>query len=174
MRRIELTANLLIITVAILAAVVFTKNLFAGPDQGASRGITKPVAVGTRIPLRDVNWRENGQTMLLALSKDCHFCSESAPFYRRLVREIEKNSGAKLIALFPQPVIEGREYLEYLGVGIEDTRHEQLAPLGVTGTPAIVLVNEEGVVTSSWIGKLSPASETEVLGKLQANRAAGS
>jgi hypothetical protein len=172
MKRIEVTANVLIIGVAILAAIVFAQNLVGGSNEKAASGAA-PVAPGSRISLQGVNWKENGRTVLLALSKGCHFCSDSAPFYRRLVEELEKRDSVKLIALFPHSVGEGTEYLESLGVVIRDLRQEQLDLLGVKGTPTIILLNDEGIVTRSWVGRLSPERETEVLDSLGQGASAG-
>ena len=172
MRRIELTANVLIIAAALLAAISFSKTLFGSP-KGPGR-VAAAITPGAKVPLDDVNWKENGQTILLAVSKGCHFCSDSAPFYRRLAGAADKNRRAKLIAIFPQTVSEGRAYLDNLGVAIPDARQTQLAPLGVPGTPAILLVNDQGVVTNSWVGKLSAESEAEVLAKLRPTAPAGS
>jgi hypothetical protein len=44
--------------------------------------------------------------------------------------------------------------------------------LGVPGTPSLLLVNQAGTVEDTWIGKLSPERETEVLNRLQSYHAA--
>src|SRR5205085_12578264 len=43
--------------------------------------------VGSTLSLAGMNWAKNKQTRLLVLRDGCHFCSDSAPFYQRLVKE---------------------------------------------------------------------------------------
>jgi hypothetical protein len=72
-----------------------------------------------------------------------------------------------LTAVLPQPVSDGQKYLNGLGVEINDIK--QLTPGGIRiqGTPTILLVNNAGVVTEEWLGKLPPEKENEVLSRLQ-------
>ncbi|HEX8686998.1 MAG TPA: hypothetical protein VF654_10865, partial [Pyrinomonadaceae bacterium] len=58
-------------------------------------------------------------------------------------------------------------YLRELNVPVGEVRQAAFKDLGVRGTPTLLLVNGEGVVTGSWFGKLSPEKEEEVLGRLK-------
>ena len=113
-----------------------------------------------------VDWSGNDQTLLVVLQKGCHFCSESAPFYQRLVREAAGRGNIHLIALLPQAPDESRKYLDDLGVAIEDIKQGELDSVGVRGTPTLILINNQGAVTTSWVGKLSADGEAEVLRRL--------
>src|SRR5260370_41573734 len=46
----------------------------------------------------DINWKEHKQTLVLALSSNCHFCTASADFYRKLA---EKRMKRDLSLSFP-------------------------------------------------------------------------
>ena len=105
--------------------------------------------------------------MLLALSSKCHFCSESAPFYQRLNDEMAQHTGARLIAVFPQEVGEGKQYLSALGVKIEDVRNATLNSIGVNGTPTLIIIDSKGRIEQSWVGKLSPEKEAEVISRVK-------
>lgn len=61
---------------------------------------------------------------------------------------------------------EAKEYLRKLEVKVEDVHSTSFASIGVTATPTLLLVNEEGVVSNYWRGRLSTDKETEVLSKL--------
>lgn len=115
-----------------------------------------------------MNWAVNGQTLLLVLSKGCRFCTESASFYERLERETEEQGGTRLVAVFPHSLDAVREYLNELGIQINEVRQASLGSLGVRDTPTLILVNNDGVVTDPWVGLLSPHKEAEVLNRLQA------
>ena len=105
------------------------------------------------------------------LSSDCRYCTESAPFYQRLTRETAGRADVHLIALFPQEVEEGRKYLTNLGVSIDEIRQAAPGSTGAGGTPTLILVDAQGVVKNSWVGKLSAPEESEVLNQLANKRA---
>lgn len=161
--KLEIYANIAIIVVAVLIGLAFVKSyVLADRAQPQPRN-----PVGTKVSLPGIDWAKNGQTMLLVLQKGCHFCSESAPFYRQLVKETADNGKVQLIALLPQEVDESRSYLSELGVTVQEVKQTPLNSLGVTGTPTLLLVNGEGVVTNAWKGKLPVEKESEVLAKLR-------
>src|SRR5205823_5879435 len=74
---------------------------------------------GEQANVAGIDWQKNGQTLLLALSTTCHFCSESAPFYQQLVNT---KSDTQLIAVLPQAVEEGRAYLARLGISVAEIK----------------------------------------------------
>jgi hypothetical protein len=162
-RHLETCANVAIIAVAVLVAVVFAKSYIL-----ADHGKPQPQnLVGTKISVPGVNWKQNGQTVVLLLQKGCRFCTESAPFYQQIVKETAASGNIRLIALLPQEVDEGRRYLSELGVAIDEVRQVAPGSLGVRGTPTLLLVNSEGEVAGVWRGKLSVEGEAEVLAKLR-------
>jgi thioredoxin-related protein len=170
-KKIEFVANIAIIVVAVLVCVVLVKNYLL-----ADRSKTDPrdmrVAAGTKLSLADVDWAKNGQTLLLVLQKGCRYCSESAPFYQRLVRETAGRENLRLIAVLPQETDEGKKYLSDLGLAIDEVRQAELDSVGVKGTPTLILINNAGVVVDSWVGKLPPEQESKVLERLQAKSVA--
>lgn len=162
-RKLEIAANVAIVLVAILIGVVLVKNYLLRGNAP-----TAPVSlVGAKVAVPDVDWRRNGRTLVLVLQKGCHFCTESAPFYQRLVRNTADKGSVRLVAVLPQQVDEARQYLRDLNVSIEDVEQMPMQELGVSGTPSLMLVNSEGVVTDSWVGKLPPNKEEEVINRLK-------
>lgn len=175
-KRIEVTANLGIVITSILLCVVLAKSLVSTPESVENRVPTgnQPVVQtnrrpnpgippGTNLSLEGVDWTKNGRTLLLALSSKCHFCTESAPFYQRLARERPK---ARLIALVPHTVDEGKKYLEELKVDVDEILQVPFGSLGVRGTPTLILVGDQGSTIKSWVGKLASNTEAEVLAEL--------
>ena len=126
-----------------------------------------PIAAGTKLAIADVDWANNGSTLVVALQKGCHFCSESAPFYQRLVQDTKDKNGLKIVAVLPQTTDEGKQYLDSLKVPIADVKQAQLSTFGVSGTPTLILVDAKGQVVNSWVGRLPPDGEAEVMGKLK-------
>lgn len=69
--------------------------------------------------------------------------------------------------MLPQPVTEAQQYLNGAGVHVDVVRQVPLNTLGVRGTPTLLLVNDVGVVTDVWVGKLQPNQEAQVLTALE-------
>ncbi|MCA1632919.1 MAG: hypothetical protein LC802_04155 [Acidobacteria bacterium] len=169
--KIELLANVAIIIVAVLLGTVLVKSYLSPalnqPLTGSPSTARKTINKGGVINLSDINWQENGNTLLLALSSTCHFCTESGPFYQRIVRE---SGNTRMIALVPQSVAEGQQYLKRLGVGIGEVRQVSLSELGLSGTPTLILVDGNGKIAEVWVGALSADKENEVISRLRVER----
>ena len=172
LKKTELVANLAIIIVAILLGGVLVKRyLLTNNIAFDERKADLSIPIGTKVSLPEVDWTKNSRTLLLVLSKDCRFCSESAQFYQRLAREMEGGADIRLVAVLPQEISEGKKYLSDLGVSVNEIKQSSLGSLGVAGTPTLILVNNTGEVVGSWVGRLSPDGETEVLNLLKGNKA---
>ena len=111
----------------------------------------------------DVNWKGSNQTLVLAISANCHFCTESATFYKSLVLN---RGNTHLVAVLPQPVEDGKKYLERLGVSVDEVRQLPLDQIGIYGTPSLLLVDASGIVKNFWQGKLTADKEVAVLDAL--------
>jgi thiol-disulfide isomerase/thioredoxin len=164
-RKLEIGANIAIIMVAVLMGIVLVKKyLLTDHTEPAPE-----VVAGTKVSLPGVDWSKNGQTLLVVLQKGCHFCAESAPFYQRLARETSERRQVHLVAVLPQEVSEGKQYLDEMKVPIEEVKQAAPSSLGVRGTPTLILVNNSGVVVDVWQGKLLADDESKVLTRLQGN-----
>lgn len=167
-KNIELAANIAIVVVAVLLCIVLVKSQFVGNSKlNASDDHQSPnreVRLKEKANLPGVDWQKNRQTLLLALSTACHFCTESAGFYQKLKREGDKTH---LVAIFPQPASEGEAYLEKLAVSVDEVRQVPFENLNVNGTPTLLLVGSNGEIEDSWVGKLPPNQEAQVLARLK-------
>jgi peroxiredoxin len=164
-RTIELTTNIAIITVAVLLGIVLIKNyVLSGPGPNTP-GPPPTIPTGTKLSVQDVDWAAKKRTVLLVLSNTCRFCTESADFYKKLAQERAKHDDARIIAVLPQDVEAGKTYLNKLGVSVDEVRQLSLDAIGVRATPTLILVDDKGVVTESWVGKLPAEKESEVLNR---------
>ena len=168
-KRIETAANVSIILVALLGSVVLVKryllNTPVQSGQAVQSSVTKPEP-GAKIALPDVDWAKNGHTLLIVLSKGCHFCEESAPFYKQIVIEAANRKDLRVIAVFPQGIDDARQYLAEIEVPIKEVRQFSPSFIGVKGTPTLLLVDRAGVIEDVWLGRLKPDMESEVLQKV--------
>lgn len=161
-KRIELISNIAIILVAVMIGVIVVQK-FVRPSKSAPPPPT--IAVGSKVELAGVDWSKNHKTVVLALQKGCHFCTESAPFYKQLV-EAATLKGVKIVAVLPQSGKDAQDYLTSIAVPISEIRQSALNSLNVSGTPTLILVDDKGQVAASWVGKLPTAKEAEVLAAL--------
>lgn len=164
-RRVELLANVSIIAVAFLLSVVLIKNYI--PLNYMSVVNPSTIATGTKLPMPEIDWSKSPRTMLVVLQKGCHFCSESAQFYQKLAKLASANKNVRVIAVLPQSPVEGKAYLDALGVPISEVKQASLNTINVRGTPTLILTNDIGVITNLWVGKLSADKESEVLSQLE-------
>jgi hypothetical protein len=167
-RKTEFAANVSIAVVALLLSVVLLKSYLltksTAPATEEREAAGNEPRLGQALAVPDVDWAKNGQTLILALSTTCHFCTESAPFYQRLASE---RGNIRLIAVVPQPASEGRDYLDRLGVPLDEVQQASLKSINVRGTPTLLLVDGKGVVVQEWEGKLPAEQEAEVLGRVR-------
>ena len=161
-KRIEIGANIAIIAVAVLLSLVIIKNYLIAKPQEKTDSVEYGNPGIAKISLPDVDWHKNGQTLVLAVSSVCHFCTESGPFYQQLAKA---HGRTRLLAVLPQPVEEGKRYFETLGVAVDEIKQSSLNSIDVRGTPTLMLVNSDGVVINTWVGKLQAEQEAEVLSK---------
>jgi thioredoxin-related protein len=180
-RKVQFLSNISVILIALLFGFVVIKQSLIQPTIPDVNATSKPVdkpgpsspavppnrapAVGMAVPLENVNWKDNKKTLVLYISATCRYCTESVPFYQRLIKENIKN-GVKVIAVLPQESNEAKEYLASKNVDITQIYKASFGSIGVTATPTLLLVDASGVITDSWRGKLPPDKEEEVISKL--------
>lgn len=159
-KKVELAANIGIVIVVLLIIAMFVRNY--------SQRQTDPqhiIALGTKFALKNVDWQSSDKNLIFAVSTTCHYCTESAGFYRRLVEEC-KQQHVHTIAVLPQPPTEAEAYLKGEGVTVDEIRQAALPDLEITGTPTLLLVDRSGLVKSVWLGKLPSESERDVVTSL--------
>lgn len=158
-RTIEVIANVAIICVALsLGGVLFSRTIRSYRGTVSESAETAP-GKEQKIQLPGIDWSRNEQTLVLAISSTCHFCAESAAFYR----DIRARTRVHTVAVLPQSVSEGRNYLSNLGVQVDELLQVPLSSIDVNGTPTLLLVSRDGTVIRRWLGKLPPDLEKEVL-----------
>jgi thioredoxin-related protein len=159
-KKIEVAANVAIIIVALVVVLFFIKNYRTNRAESRAQ-----ISTGTKFALKDVNWQDSGKSVVLALSTTCHFCTESAGFYRELVQECQKQH-VHTVAVLPQAVNEATSYLKNEGVTVDEVKQGSFPELQISGTPTLLLLDSRGVVKNVWFGKLPDNKEREVLSKL--------
>ena len=156
-------ANVAIIIVAVLFGYFLVRNfLFPAQNQPAPQ---REIAKGTKISLPNVEWQSNQKTILLVLQKSCRYCTESMPFYKTLIPKASEK-GVRVIAVLPDSVEESSQYFKENGLELPEIHQSSLNMVNAQGTPTLMLLNEKGEVSDSWVGKLFPDKQQEVFNQL--------
>ncbi|MFL6415282.1 MAG: hypothetical protein ACJ74Y_06380, partial [Bryobacteraceae bacterium] len=90
-------------------------------------------------------------------------CAASAPFYRKLVQAGAHSRKVHFVAVLPQDVAASKAYLASLGLMISDVRQAKLQDVKTPYTPTLLMLDDQGIVKSIWIGQLPTAKEEDVL-----------
>jgi thioredoxin-related protein len=160
----EITANVLIVVVALLLGFVLIQKHILKESSANFPARMQPT-VGSIVNLQGIDWSKHQKTLILALRTDCKYCNESAPFYKRVI-DAARTANINLIAVFPTSKEESATHLQKLGLENLDVRQASLDTLKVGGTPTLILTNSKGEITKSWLGKLPPDKESEVINQL--------
>lgn len=155
-KKLELAANIGIVITAVLVAILFIRNYTQ--KQADPQHV---IALNTKFALKNVDWQANDKNLVFAVSTQCHFCTESAGFYKKLVEEC-KQQHVHTIAVLPQTQAEAQAYLSGEGVMVDEIRQSDLPTLEVNGTPTLLLIDHAGLVKQVWTGKLPSSKESDV------------
>lgn len=159
-KKIEVFTNIAIILVALVLCAVLVKKFILTDNAAANK---KDIAVGEKVDFEKINWAANKNTLLLVLSKDCRYCTESLPFYQKINQEVANNPAVKIAAVFPQDVPTAQEYLKANNLDINQVYEGTPRSVGVGGTPSLLLIDETGKVVETWFGKLMSSDEEQKL-----------
>ena len=153
--------NIAILLVALVLSALLVRKFFFNPDPPNYR-----LTTNATLRVNGINWADSDRTVLLALSKECKYCSRSAEFYRRLAAGIASQPRTRLVAVFSEKESQAETYLKQLEVPIRELRYVSFSSLGIKSVPTLAIVDRNGVVTDMWAGKLAPFAEKSLLSKL--------
>lgn len=161
-RRLEITTNIAILSFSLAVGGLLARNYFQPkPQQRPER----KALVGTKLRMPDVVWNSSAKTVVLAISTQCHFCSDSIPFYQKLT-QLAAGKHTRIVGVLPQPEEESKRYLTGNRIAVAEVHRLSLGAVGIEGTPTVLIVDSEGRVTREWVGKLDAEGEKQVLSAL--------
>ncbi len=169
MRRVKLdtVANLSIILFCAVVGAVLIRRSFFAPQR-----ITPPsglLAGETSEPLRRALPTGTEQALFIALSPRCGYCTESTPFYRRLLAErVRRGVELPIVAVVAhsQDREAEQELMSAAGIRFDHWATVDFEAARVPGTPTLVLLDQSGRAAEVWVGKLDPETEEAVLARL--------
>jgi thioredoxin-related protein len=133
--------------------------------RGSSAGERQPLTEGVlRLSVDGIDLGAKDKTLILALNVNCTFCTQSLPFYKRLLKSGERGGyKTQIVAVFPNEQAEVFDYVVRHRLEVQSLHEVDFARLGVGGTPTLLLVDRNGTVIDSWVGQLAEQKEAEVL-----------
>lgn len=161
---LERVSQVVFIVMCIVVTGVAVQRLtMASSGPTASR--VAPIPEGTRLRIHDdLRPGTARASLVLALSTSCQFCTESMGFYRRLAElDVVRDGRLRLSVVSAQAPDKMREYLASHRLAISPVVLLRESGVSVQGTPMLVLLHGDGVVSKSWVGQLMDDEEEDVI-----------
>lgn len=162
--------NSMTVLIAMLALGLLVKQYLLPPPNAP---LPEGPSVGSRVDLTGVHLPTNRRTLILAMQVGCHWCEESAGFYRDLIRS-DTNGPVHLVAVLPQPIPQDEKFFNSLSLKFKDIRQVDFPRLKVYATPTLMLIGIDGRVEKIWMGMQSPNGEADVFKSLGLTRSSTS
>ena len=157
----RIAADLLTVVVCVVLLAFFAR------EYGRPASPPSPTVQDVHIDGAVADFGRTSKTIILALKTDCVFCQRSAPFYRRLVERIERDGPDAQVVVAAHSNDRGiDDFLVSEGINPDSVVFVASGELPVRGTPTLLLVDGEGLVTHIWIGLLDADREAEVFDAL--------
>lgn len=163
-KSIEIASNVAIIGLALLIGFFLTTKLSSRPTEIApSTQSGNRLQRGATMPAGILDFSTNDKNLLLVLSTACHYCTASIPFYKQLIEKNAINGSVRIVASFPQDEPTIKRYLSENRLTFDSVIVATPSQMLAGGTPTLILVNRDGAIVNSWIGKLTPELEKDVI-----------
>jgi len=170
MNRLEKFTNVAIIAMCVMTSAFLVRVSFFKPEPRAQEA---PYEKGEIIPsVQGVDYSHSKGTVILVVSSNCHFCTESMAFYQALGKHAraENNSRFRLVVAGLQSERTLAEYVSRYGVDYSAVVTLNPEKVKFTATPLLVLVNAGGRVIRSYQGKMTAKQQSQLESDLDSLR----
>ncbi len=159
---LEVITNVAVLLTAMAVLSALSWGYFSQKRQPSLKNGLQKGDVLTKIASLD--YRNSSQTLLIAMNTECHFCTESVPFYNHLVKSRQgQDETARIIAIFPNKENEVNQYVQQHRLQTETIAAVNLSALNMVNTPTVILVDSGGKILDFWVGKLQENMERQVI-----------
>jgi thiol-disulfide isomerase/thioredoxin len=161
-------ANMAMIVAACVVIRLALKDRRSAPKR-VQTSVTQRY-MGKPLPLPDRSALGSAATTVLFVSKSCHYCADSMPFYEQLsaARKSRKLSVVVAVPQGRETREDGAAFFAEHRVSIDAVFPLDFAEAGVAGTPTLVLLDGVGRVKAAWSGILPSDKQAEVLSRINA------
>lgn len=161
MIRIAKTIGELMLLMSIAVVVHFAIGRM---QQPSSSSVHPLLTVGTQVSISGYDFGISPKTLLLGTAPNCRFSKENKPFHEMLVRHAREN-GVRILVVAPVSDTSSSFTASFQGP-LTTIQQRNLALLGLSGTPTILILNQHSQITGIWQGHLGPVSQNAVLARL--------
>lgn len=150
-----------LVAVGCVASLLVIGTRLWGPDRVVAGAF--PDVTGTAIAdTVRIDWSSAERTLVLSLHSDCGFCTASLPFYKRLL-ETRSDAPVQVVAAASPQDADIHAYLDRAGVRVDRVVTVEAGELPIAATPTLFLVEPDGVIAGTWVGRLDEEQETAVM-----------
>ena len=157
-KKLEIATNVAILVAAVAVATLAAQRYLVPTSLSKPH----PPEIGKTVSVAGFDPSKAPHSLLLALSTNCHYCAESAEFYKRLIPTAHA-VGVPVAAVFPESPVQSSQYLNSKGIVVDTAIESPLESLDVSMTPTVLLIDNAGRIEKAWVGKLPVNQEDEVL-----------
>jgi len=138
------------------------KSLTRAATQSFAKRPIDGVAIARALPLL------HERNLVIAVSPGCHFCEQSAPFFRSIVNAGRDRDQLRVYFLFPANTDDeaARLFLANQQTPGATVVKADFEKLGIAGTPTVALIDNGSHVVGHWAGLLDAKQQGEVLASL--------
>lgn len=158
---LELATNLAVIALALALLVTFVASSFWGSKPPQARpGLERGQGLK---PPEGLDYGAAPRTVLVAISPECGYCTESLTFYRELIASSRRaRRPVRFVAIVPENDERTGQYLAQNQLDFDQVLSANFDELKVPGTPTVIETDDSGHVVDFWMGRLSAEAEQQI------------
>jgi len=154
-------SNACVVLLCISGLVIVARTLIGSRPSHPGIHVVRPAA-GFMPP---IDFSKNRHTVLVAISSDCAACKADIPEYQRLERTAQRDF--KVVYITSDDEAKARNFLQVNGLDGLVLFSQRFANYGVKTLPAIQIVDQNGIISHSIEGNLTPERKELVHATLQ-------
>ena len=165
MPKLERAAYVCIIGVCVVTVGLRLERRFRPLPAPALVSDASPAVLnGRRLEIEGVHWASSGLTAVLFINSHCHFCVDSAPFYREVADMHRRHrNGLTVAALSIDAPQLTRDFLSKERVVVDAIYQMSVPVKGLSGTPTLLILDGHGIVQRVFTGVLDQTRQQEFL-----------
>lgn len=157
--RLEIATNILVLVMGVALISFFVYKNFYPKTKTME---AKTLNTGSLFHgLEEIDFKNHPNTLIIALSTRCPYCTASLPFYKRLIETNKNSEDLRIIGIFPQPQDEIDRYLAEHNLQIHSIPNVKLGDINIEATPTVVWIDNKKKIVRSWEGFFEKDAEDD-------------
>lgn len=167
MNKLTRAIELLAAVVTIVAGVTLCYVLLQPRLQPPSRPGEPEGLLGAQIKTPPgTRFGDYERNAIIFVRSTCKYCTDSMPFYRRVMERAENSPGVSVTFVGVEPIDVTVQYLAMHGVATRPGAVHQIESSDypfVSGTPTVLAIGRDGRLLRLWRGKVDDSGGNEIL-----------